>query len=97
VALPVAFLITEIVDLVLDCGEHATLAISLQPTAERGRALLSIAAPALADEACTSRPSFELFKRVIGGLARQLRSPLDLDETAGRYQIEIPVVASHEP
>jgi two-component sensor histidine kinase len=93
IALPVAFLITEIVDMVLECGDRVAISIALQPTPETGRALLSILAPMLAEEACASGANFELFKRVIGGLARQLRSPLQFDPATGRYEIEIPVVA----
>jgi two-component sensor histidine kinase len=92
VAVPVAFLITEIVELATICAPQSSVAIMLRPGAGPGRALLTIEAPGLDAQSCLNHPSMERFDRIILGLARQLRSPLSHDEGTGRYEIEIMVV-----
>jgi two-component sensor histidine kinase len=85
VAVAVAFLTTEIVDLAIVSGEVAHITISLVP-AEENRARLSIRStldPARIPEALYLR-----YARVLEGLARQLRSPLRRDDEAGLYEIE---------
>lgn len=94
-AVPVAFLITEIVELVMLCGPSTHIAISLTPVpSQPTRGLLTIEAPTLASEPCLKGANAERFKRIAGGLARQLRSPLDHDLAAGRYAIEITISQS---
>jgi two-component sensor histidine kinase len=97
VAVPVAFLVTEIVELVMNCDPTATIAIALRPGSAPDRAILSIQSPRLGEDICELHPSRARFERIITGLARQLRSHLDYDGTAGRYQIEIAVTADPAP
>lgn len=93
IAVPIAFLITEIVELVMLCGPDTTIAISLTPVEGKPeRGLLSITAASLALPQCRDNPTAERFDRIVGGLARQLRSPLDHEIEAGRYAIEIPIL-----
>lgn len=93
VAVPIAFLITEIVERVMLCGPETNIAISLTPVLNNmDRGLLSITAPSLATPECRDNPTAERFERIVGGLARQLRSTLDHDVEAGRYAIEIPIL-----
>ena len=87
VAVPIAFLITEIVEIVIDCGPLAIIEIRLAPSASEDRAILTIAAPALGQPACVAHPMRERFERIIAGLARQLRAPLAIDPTTGDYSI----------
>jgi signal transduction histidine kinase len=95
VAVPIAFLITEIVELVMLCGPETNIAISLTPVADKSdRGLLSLAAPSLASVECRDGPAADRFNRIVGGLARQLRSPLDHDIETGHYAIEIPILRS---
>jgi signal transduction histidine kinase len=95
VAVPIAFLVTEIVELVMLCGPDTNVAISLTPVADKpDRGLLSLTASTLADAECRDGPAAERFNRIVGGLARQLRSPLDHDIEAGRYAIEIPLMGA---
>lgn len=93
VAVPIAFLITEIVELVMMCGPRSHVAISLSPVEGKpDRGLLSISSPALARSDCLEGVTVERFQRIAGGLARQLRARLDHDVTGGRYTIEIPIM-----
>lgn len=98
VAVPVAFLITELVELVMACDPGGRAAIALHPCDSPGRALLIIDAPSLNAEVCAGHPTMDRFRRIIEGLARQLRAKLTHDEQAGRYSIEIGIVeAGQEP
>jgi len=92
VAVPVAFLITEVAELIMTCDPEGTIAIVLAPTDTPDRALLSITASGLNGETCRSHPALERFTRILQGLSRQLRAPLTHDEAIGRYSIAISVV-----
>ena len=92
VAVPVAFLITEVSEMAMDCSPGDGLTIKLQPTTEPTRARLELIAPGLSGEACRSHPAAQRFARVTEGLARQLRASLERDEDKGSFAIEIPVV-----
>ena len=92
VAVPIAFLITEIVELVTSCAPATSVAITLQPRGASNRALFTIEAPGLDAEACVAYPTMDRFRRIVQGLARQLRSTLDHEEGSGRYEIEIAIV-----
>jgi two-component system, sensor histidine kinase PdtaS len=95
VAVPIAFLITEIVEMVMTCGPRSHVAISLTPVAgNSARGLLSISSPSLASSDCLEGATAERFQRIAGGLARQLRAKLDHDVKGGRYAIEIPIMNS---
>ena len=89
VAVPVAFLVTEIVELVMECGPNGAIEVGLGASPTPDRAILSIGAPALTRPACVEHPTRERFDRIIAGLARQLRAPLAIDADAGRYSISI--------
>ena len=89
VAVPVAFLVTEIVELVMNCDPGGTVAISLVPASAEDRATLTIESKRLGEDVCERHPSRGRFERIVTGLARQLRSHLDYDGTLGRYQVEI--------
>ncbi|HEX8445618.1 MAG TPA: sensor histidine kinase, partial [Sphingomonas sp.] len=88
---PVAFLVTEIVEVAMLADPRGKVLIALQPADRPDRATLSIAAAALAG--APDRPSApsERFRRVIEGLSRQLRSKLAIDEILGSYAIEISI------
>jgi signal transduction histidine kinase len=95
VAVPIAFLITEIVELVMICGPDTNVAISLIPAPHKSdRAMLSISSRSLAMSECLDGPTAERFQRIVGGLARQLRSPLSHDISLGCYTIDIPILTS---
>jgi two-component system, sensor histidine kinase PdtaS len=92
VAVPVAFLVTEIVELVLNCDPTGNVAVTLASSGAASRAILTLDAPGLSAAACRDHPSRERFERIVTGLARQLRSGLEFDANLGRYSIAIPIV-----
>jgi len=86
-AVAVAFLITEIVEFAMLHAPSDPIEISLRRTSElTARLTLSSAILVPEDE---TEPEKIQFERIVGGLAKQLRS--NLDRMLGRYSVEIPV------
>lgn len=94
VAVPVAFLITELVELAMFRQRGARIAISLVPDGEAapGRARLSVRSAGLSCAAAPEDESYVRGLRVVDGLARQLRSPLNADREAGAFSVDILVM-----
>jgi len=92
IAVPVAFLITEIIELATVCAPQGSVAITLAAAGKPDRALLTIDAPGLDAVSCLNHPSMDRFDRIILGLSRQLRSPMHHEEGSGRYEIEVMIV-----
>ncbi len=91
VAVAVAFLITEIVELAIGCAPAAQIRISAKQAEEPDRAVLRVSSTALVEG-----PVFEdLFEnrygRVMSGLARQLRTKLHHDPLVGAYEATIAI------
>lgn len=93
VAVPVAFLLTELVELAMLSNPRTAMRISvhLEPNSE-DRALLHISSPALTGSPEMSARIEERYGRVLTGLSRQLRAPLDHDPESGDYAIAITVI-----
>ena len=90
VAVSVAFLVTELVELAMFCGT-SSVAIALHAQGP-STARISFESDSLtADTACDPR-LFERFDRIVTGLSRQLRSTLHRDTEAGRYALDIAVL-----
>ena len=89
-AVAIAFLITEIIEFAMLNAPQAPIELSLRRTSEL-TARLTLASPILRpdDEAGPGKPQFE---RIVAGLAKQLRSPLD--RKLGRYSVDLPVFPS---
>jgi two-component sensor histidine kinase len=87
VAVAVAFLITEIVEFAMLHAPQEPVELSLRRTSEL-TARLGLSSPVLVpdDEASQEKVQFE---RIVGGLAKQLRSTLD--RKLGRYSVDLPV------
>ncbi|WP_019831635.1 sensor histidine kinase [Sphingomonas sp. PR090111-T3T-6A] len=93
VAVSVAFLLVELIETAMMRVPGTSIAISLDEMEDQPeRARLTARSPALRRDAAPVDPHFEQFERVIGGLARQLRSPLERDEGIGIVAIEIMVM-----
>ena len=87
VAVAVAFLITEIVEFaMLNCPTDP-VEISLRRTSEL-TARLMLTSKVLNPDEEGSREKVQ-FERIVGGLAKQLRSPLE--RKLGRYSVDLPV------
>jgi two-component sensor histidine kinase len=92
VALPVAFLVTELVEAAMIADGHGTIRITLVATDRADRATLTLATAALAGARGDPDAREERFRRVVEGLSRQLRAKMTTDDATGSYQIEIPIL-----
>jgi two-component sensor histidine kinase len=91
VAVAVAFLATEIIEFaMLRCPEEP-VEVSLSRVSEL-TARLSISSPVLVPDEEGSDAAKVQFERIVGGLAKQLRSPLE--RRFGRYSVDLPVFPS---
>ncbi len=86
-AVATAFFVTEVVEFAMLEKAGEAVEIELRRTGELA-ARLTIASNALMKEG-DADPEHVQFGRIIGGLARQLRSPLD--EKIGRLSVDVPV------
>jgi two-component sensor histidine kinase len=93
VAVPIAFLVTELVEAAMLCDPPLPVSIKLEPTAQPTRALLSITVPALANDSGESADLPERSRRVVEGLSRQLRAKMETDPLTGGFAIEITIDA----
>jgi two-component sensor histidine kinase len=88
-AVPVAFLITELVSLAARLSSPKPAEVSVTATAANGRATLTIKAPIFCDDALITPADPAV--RIIHGMARQMRAPLAHDPHTCTYQIEFAV------
>jgi hypothetical protein len=89
---PVAFLITELVELAMLIDPAATVRISVGAVTET-TGELSISSSALRASDAMAELVALRFARVLTGLSRQLRSTLDYEGLAGTYRIVIPATS----
>jgi two-component sensor histidine kinase len=87
VAVAVAFLITEIVEFAMLRCPQDPIEISLRRTSELTARLMLANRVLVPDEA--DQPEKVQFERIVGGLAKQLRS--NLERKLGRYSVDLPV------
>lgn len=92
VAVPVAFLVTELVELAMLIDPQATVRVSVRTCDEPRRAQLRVRSSALRPSEAATRHLDDRFGRVLTGLSRQLRAPLSHDEDAGEYGIDISIL-----
>lgn len=98
VAVPVAFLITEVVELAILVDPGGIIRISvrageaLRHRESTHRAILRIQSDALRASSQMTAYLDQRFGRVLTGLSRQLRAPLEHDAEKGEYAIAIPLV-----
>lgn len=86
-AVAVAFLITEIVEFAMLHAAKEPVELSLRRTSEL-TARLALTSPVLVPDE-QDDPEKVQFERIVGGLAKQLRSTLD--RKLGRYSVDLPV------
>jgi two-component sensor histidine kinase len=87
VAVAVAFLVTEIVEFAMLNRPAEPIEISLRRASEL-TAKLTFGSPVLNPEDSETQEKVQ-FERIVAGLAKQLRSPLD--RKFGRYSVDLPV------
>lgn len=89
VAIALAFLITELIELAMQVDPVAQIGITAHIRENsQENALLRIASPALTDTPKCQALLAGSYGRVITGLSRQLRAPLHHDPLTGTYEIE---------
>ena len=86
-AVAVAFLVTEIVEFAMLQAPQDAVELSLRRTSEL-TATLELCSPVLVPDE-ENQPTKVQFERIVGGLAKQLRSTLD--RKLGRYAVDLPV------
>ncbi|MFL6776922.1 MAG: hypothetical protein ACJ8FN_11075, partial [Sphingomicrobium sp.] len=86
-AVAVAFLVTEVVEFAMLNAPNDVVELSLRRTSEL-TARLSLGSPVLVPDE-DGKPEKMQFERIVGGLAKQLRSTLD--RKLGRYSVDLPV------
>ncbi|WP_454884989.1 sensor histidine kinase [Sphingomonas oryzagri] len=93
VAVSIAFLLVEVIETAMTRLPGTSIAITLEAVPEKpDRARLAVRSPALDRDVAPIDSQFELFERVIGGLSRQLRAPLERDDAHGLVAIDISVM-----
>lgn len=92
VAVAVAFIVTEMIELALTCDPEAQLRISMKESPDPTRATLRVSSRALIESVALREGLASRFGRVIEGLSRQLRAPLHHDPLAGAYEVTIAVL-----
>ncbi len=98
VAIAIAFLLTELIELAMTRGSNA-VSIGLAATqaandAPGSRAQLRVASVAYVESDALHALLAERYGRVIDGLARQLRTRLEHEPLAGVYEISIPTAGA---
>ena len=93
VAVAVAFLVTEAVELAMACDATAQIRVSLKPQPDDdARAVLRVVSRALVECALLADLVATRYGRVMEGLSRQLRSKLHHDPLLGAYEIALAIV-----
>jgi two-component sensor histidine kinase len=87
-AVAVAFFVTELIEFALLQGTNEPIEIELRRMSELA-ATLTVSSDALVDTGDEPSVERQQFGRVVGGLARQLRSPLE--QKLGRMSVNLPV------
>jgi two-component system, sensor histidine kinase PdtaS len=91
VAIAVAFLLTEIVELAIACTPEAQIRISIKAADDPSRATLRVSSPALIGSTAFETLVEQRYGRVLMGLARQLRTQLHHDPLVGAYEATLSV------
>ena len=88
IAVALAFLITESIELATSCDPSAQIRVAVKPGEEAsGKAVLRVVSRALVDGDLLQALVKSRYGRVMEGLSRQLRSPLHHDPLVGAYEI----------
>ncbi|SFP34508.1 sensor histidine kinase [Sphingomonas rubra] len=92
VAVAVAFLVTEAIELAAGCDPAAQIRVSVKPADTDTRAVLRVVSRALVDGDTLRDLAGTRYGRVMEGLSRQLRSKLHHDPLTGAYEIAVAVI-----
>lgn len=91
VATAIAFLLTEIIELAMNCMTGAQVRISVKADEDDERATLRVTSPALIESPELLQLLESRYGRIISGLARQLRTKLHYDPLVGVYEASVAI------
>ncbi|WP_375427783.1 sensor histidine kinase [uncultured Sphingomonas sp.] len=94
VAVAVAFIVTELIELAMNIDSAAVIRISLKESEDDGRARLRVVSRSLVDGDGLRDLIRTRYGRVMEGLARQLRGQLHHDPLIGAYEITVAITGS---
>lgn len=92
VAVAVAFLVTEVIELALAVAPAAQLRLSVSALEDAVRANVRVSSPALIETDQLRELLDQRYGRVMGGLSRQLRSMLHHDPLVGAFEVAVAVL-----
>jgi len=92
VAVAIAFLVTETIELAMSCDPAAQIRVAVKPDGNEARATLRVVSRALVESDTLSQLLATRYGRVMEGLSRQLRSPLHHDPMVGAYEISFAIL-----
>ncbi|HEX8419708.1 MAG TPA: histidine kinase dimerization/phosphoacceptor domain -containing protein [Sphingomonas sp.] len=92
VAVAVAFLVTESMELAMSCDSAAQIRVAIKPSEIEKRAVLRVVSRAFVESEELRTLISTRYGRVMEGLSRQLRSPLHHDPLVGAYEIAVAVL-----
>ena len=92
VAVAVAFLVTESMELAMSCDPSAQIRVAIKPSDADKRAVLRVVSRAFVESEQLRTLISTRYGRVMEGLSRQLRSPLHHDPLVGAYEIVVTVL-----
>ena len=92
VAVAVAFLVTEMIELATGADPAAQIRVVVKPDGNPARAVLRVVSRALVDGDTLRDLATTRYGRVMEGLARQLRSKLHHDPLTGAYEIAFAIL-----
>jgi two-component sensor histidine kinase len=97
VAVPVAFLVTELVELAMQLAPQGGMRISVQQQADaENRAVLEVRSAGLSESEAMTDLLDDRYRRVLTGLSRQLRAPLEQDGESGSFAIAITIIPDRQ-
>ena len=92
VAVALAFLVTETVELAMTCDPAAQVRIAIKPSETESRAVLRVVSRGFVESETLQHLVATRYGRVMEGLSRQLRAPLHHDPLVGAYEIAFAVL-----
>jgi two-component system, sensor histidine kinase PdtaS len=92
VAVAVAFLVTEMIELATNCDPAAQIRVAVKPAEGADKAVLRVVSRALVGEDGFQDLMATRYSRIMEGLSRQLRSKLHHDPLTGAFEIAFAVL-----
>ncbi len=92
VAVAVAFLVTETVELAMNCDPAAQIRVAVKAADDDKKAKLRVVSRAFVESETLEMLRSTRYGRVMEGLSRQLRAPLHHDPMTGAYEIAIAIL-----